>query len=58
MTMEMGKTLHSAIEESVKCAWACKYFAESAEGWLTEDVIDTAAGRSFVHYEPRDQCSP
>jgi len=52
MTMEMGKTLHSAIEESVKCAWACKYFAESAEGWLTDDVIDTAAGRSFVHYEP------
>src|SRR3989454_3622389 len=52
MTMEMGKTLHSAIEESHKCAWACRYFAERAEGWVTDDVIDTAAGRSFVHYEP------
>jgi len=52
MSMEMGKTLHSAIEESEKCARACNYFAESAGGWLADEVIETDEGRSSVHYEP------
>ena len=52
MTAEMGKTLRAAIEECVKCAWACRYFAESAEHWLADETIETGAGRSFVHYEP------
>jgi succinate-semialdehyde dehydrogenase/glutarate-semialdehyde dehydrogenase len=25
MTLEMGKTLHSAVDEAVKCARACWY---------------------------------
>jgi succinate-semialdehyde dehydrogenase/glutarate-semialdehyde dehydrogenase len=52
MTAEMGKTLRSAVEESAKCAWACRYFAETAERWLADEVVDTGAGRSFVHYAP------
>src|SRR5690606_18978035 len=28
MTLEMGKTLRSAIAEAEKCAWACRYYAE------------------------------
>ena len=31
MTTEMGKTFRSAVEEAVKCAWACRYYAEHAE---------------------------
>jgi succinate-semialdehyde dehydrogenase/glutarate-semialdehyde dehydrogenase len=25
MTLELEKTLRSAVEEAVKCAWACRY---------------------------------
>jgi succinate-semialdehyde dehydrogenase/glutarate-semialdehyde dehydrogenase len=52
MTVEMGKTLRAAIAEAAKCAWVCRYFAESAECWLADEPVDTGAGKSFVHYEP------
>jgi succinate-semialdehyde dehydrogenase/glutarate-semialdehyde dehydrogenase len=52
MTSEMGKTFRAAIEECVKCAWACRYFADNAECWLSDEVVDTGGGRSFVRYEP------
>jgi succinate-semialdehyde dehydrogenase/glutarate-semialdehyde dehydrogenase len=52
MTREMGKTLHSAIEESGKCAWNCRYFAETAACWLADEVVETDEGRCVVHYEP------
>lgn len=52
MTTEMGKTLRSAVDEAVKCAWACRYYAEHAERFLADEVIETAASRSFVRYQP------
>jgi succinate-semialdehyde dehydrogenase/glutarate-semialdehyde dehydrogenase len=52
MTTEMGKTLRSAQEEAVKCAWACRYYAEHAERFLADDIIETPASRSFVRYQP------
>jgi succinate-semialdehyde dehydrogenase/glutarate-semialdehyde dehydrogenase len=52
MTMEMGKTLRSAVDEAVKCAWACRYYAENAERFLADEVIQTTATRSFVRYQP------
>jgi succinate-semialdehyde dehydrogenase/glutarate-semialdehyde dehydrogenase len=52
MTTEMGKTLRSAVDEAVKCAWACRYYAENAERFLADDVIETTATRSFVRYQP------
>jgi len=52
MTMEMGKTLRSAVEEAVKCAWACRYYAENAERFLADEVIATTASRSYVRYQP------
>jgi succinate-semialdehyde dehydrogenase / glutarate-semialdehyde dehydrogenase len=52
MTMEMGKTLKSAMDEAVKCAWACRYYAENAERFLADEVVETGAKRSYIHYQP------
>src|SRR3984893_5997011 len=52
MTLEMGKTLRSAVDEAVKSAWGCRYYAENAERFLADEIIETTASRSYVHYQP------
>src|SRR4030088_1540033 len=52
MTTEMGKTLRSAEEEAVKCAWGCRYYAEHAERFLADAPVETRASRSFILYQP------
>jgi succinate-semialdehyde dehydrogenase/glutarate-semialdehyde dehydrogenase len=52
MTMEMGKTLRSAVDEAAKCAWVCRYYAENAERFLADEVVETTASRSYVRYQP------
>ena len=52
MTLEMGKTIRSAVQEAEKCAWACRYYAENAERLLSDEESKTSAERSFVRYQP------
>jgi len=52
MTTEMGKPLVAAVGEAVKCAWACRYYAEHAERLLADEIVETNASRSYVHYQP------
>jgi succinate-semialdehyde dehydrogenase/glutarate-semialdehyde dehydrogenase len=52
MTLEMGKTFRSAVDEAVKCAWACRYYAENAERFLADEEVATNATRSYVKYQP------
>jgi succinate-semialdehyde dehydrogenase / glutarate-semialdehyde dehydrogenase len=52
MTTEMGKTLRSAIDEAVKCAWACRYYAENAARYLADEDVPTNAKHSYVKYQP------
>ncbi len=52
MTLEMGKPLKAAISEAEKCAWVCRYYAESAEQHLRDQVVQTNAKRSFVRFQP------
>jgi succinate-semialdehyde dehydrogenase/glutarate-semialdehyde dehydrogenase len=52
MTTEMGKPLRAAREEAAKCAWVCRYYAETAETFLADEVVETGAARSFVRYQP------
>jgi succinate-semialdehyde dehydrogenase/glutarate-semialdehyde dehydrogenase len=52
MTLEMGKPFRAAVDEAVKCAWACRYYAENAERFLADEVIETAATRSYIRYQP------
>jgi succinate-semialdehyde dehydrogenase / glutarate-semialdehyde dehydrogenase len=52
MTSEMGKTFRSAVDETLKCAWACRYYAENAERFLADEVVETGVKRSYVRYQP------
>ncbi len=55
MTTEMGKTLAAARQEVAKCASACRYYAEHAEGFLADEPADAAAvgaAEARVAYQP------
>jgi succinate-semialdehyde dehydrogenase/glutarate-semialdehyde dehydrogenase len=52
MTTEMGKTFRSAVDEVAKCAWVCRYYAENAERFLADEVVETGAKRSYIRYQP------
>lgn len=52
MTLEMGKPIGAAIAEAEKCAWACRYYAENGERFLTDSDVATNAQHSFIRYEP------
>jgi succinate-semialdehyde dehydrogenase/glutarate-semialdehyde dehydrogenase len=52
MTTEMGKTFRSAVEEAAKCAWVCRYYAENAEQFLADEVVETTARHSYIRYQP------
>jgi succinate-semialdehyde dehydrogenase / glutarate-semialdehyde dehydrogenase len=52
MTLEMGKPLKAAAAEVLKCAGGCRYYAENAEKFLADEIVETAARRSFIRYLP------
>jgi len=52
MTLEMGKTFSSAVTEAAKCATACQYYAENAAKFVADEVIETSATKSYIHYQP------
>lgn len=49
---EMGKPIRQSRAEVLKCAYACDYFADNAEGFLSSDAIETDGSSSVVKYEP------
>jgi len=52
ITLEMGKPMAESRAEINKCAWACDYYAENAQGFLADEVIATEARMSFVRHDP------
>ncbi len=52
ITAEMGKLLRGSIDEIEKCARGCRYYAAHGEKFLSEQIISSDAGRSYVRYEP------
>jgi succinate-semialdehyde dehydrogenase / glutarate-semialdehyde dehydrogenase len=52
MTSEMGKTFAAAKAEVAKCAFALRWFAEHAQGYLADEIVETRATNSRVIYQP------
>src|SRR5207249_3838643 len=52
ITLEMGKLFPASVEEILKCARACRFYAENAERFLEDEPAQTDASRSLVRYEP------
>jgi succinate-semialdehyde dehydrogenase / glutarate-semialdehyde dehydrogenase len=52
MTLEMGKPLKAAMAEALKCAAGCRYYAENAEKFLADEMIEAGAKSSFIRYLP------
>jgi len=52
MTLEMGKTLKSAIAEIEKCANLCRFYAEHAPTFLADTPATTDASRTIIRYQP------
>jgi succinate-semialdehyde dehydrogenase / glutarate-semialdehyde dehydrogenase len=53
MTVEMGKLLRAGIEEAQKCALGCRHYAENAERFLAEEVLEEPGGvRERILYQP------
>src|SRR5438094_2217307 len=51
ITAEMGKLLHASVDEIEKCARGCRFYAEHGEKFLSEQIVSSDAGRSYVRYE-------
>lgn len=51
-TKEMGKTLKESISEIEKCAWAMEFYADNGKNFLSEEVLNTDARKSFILFEP------
>jgi succinate-semialdehyde dehydrogenase/glutarate-semialdehyde dehydrogenase len=52
MTLEMGKIIGESRAEVEKCAWVCEYYADNAEKFLADELIETDAGKSLVAFQP------
>jgi succinate-semialdehyde dehydrogenase / glutarate-semialdehyde dehydrogenase len=52
ITLEMGKPLEAARYEILKCADACRYYAEHAARILAPESIPTEHNHSYVRWDP------
>ncbi|SMC00353.1 Aldehyde Dehydrogenase [Hymenobacter roseosalivarius DSM 11622] len=52
MAIEMGKPVTDGRAEVEKCALTCDYYADHAEEFMRDEVIETQAQRSFISHEP------
>jgi len=52
ITVEMGKPIGQSRAEVEKCATACDYYADHAEGFLSPETVASDASDSFVRYDP------
>src|SRR5215212_3853004 len=51
-TNEMGKAIKEARSEVEKCAWVMEYYADNGRVFVTDEVVNTDARKSFITFEP------
>jgi succinate-semialdehyde dehydrogenase/glutarate-semialdehyde dehydrogenase len=51
ITLEMGKPIHASRQEILKCADACRYYADNAARILAPESIPTE-NQSYVRWDP------
>jgi acyl-CoA reductase-like NAD-dependent aldehyde dehydrogenase len=52
VTNEMGKIIREARAEVEKCAWVMEYYADNGRVFLTDEIVNTDARKSFIAFEP------
>jgi succinate-semialdehyde dehydrogenase/glutarate-semialdehyde dehydrogenase len=52
MAIEMGKPLKQGMAEIEKCAAVCTYYADNAEAFLKDQLIETDASKSYASFQP------
>jgi succinate-semialdehyde dehydrogenase/glutarate-semialdehyde dehydrogenase len=52
ITIEMGKVIRESRSEVEKCAWVCEYYADNAEKFLADEIIETDASKSMAVFQP------
>ncbi|MFN3848771.1 MAG: NAD-dependent succinate-semialdehyde dehydrogenase [Spirosomataceae bacterium] len=52
ITAEMGKILPEARKEIEKSIINCEYYADNAEGFLKDQIIEVGSARSLVAFDP------
>ncbi|TLX67641.1 MAG: NAD-dependent succinate-semialdehyde dehydrogenase [Thaumarchaeota archaeon] len=51
-TKEMGKPIKEALSEVEKCAWAMEFYGDNGDIFLTPEIVNTDARKSFLSFEP------
>jgi len=52
MTAEMGKPIRQSFSEIEKCGAALSYYSEKAELYLSPQMVETEAQKSYVRFDP------
>ncbi|MFA6401004.1 MAG: NAD-dependent succinate-semialdehyde dehydrogenase [Salinivirgaceae bacterium] len=52
ISTEMGKPIKQSVGEVEKCAWVCRYYAESGADFLNARILESTAVESQLIYEP------
>ncbi len=52
ITLEMGKPITQSRAECEKCAWLCEYFADHAEAFLADQMMELDGHRAMVIFRP------
>lgn len=52
ITLEMGKTLKSAIGEVKKCAMGCRWYADNVQSIMADEPIEATSATTYKKYLP------